>query len=608
MLACSFRSARATASACRLRLQFDLRLQLERAFVCEIDASRLLTRHLSKMRQSKKRARIRYPDYANDANPDRRTERERELDLRREAKQKRSLHKAGKWKRILSACDYWFSKTNLATDDFMRATLKRYRGWMPIKTLLTFPKLQYWTDAQLLLEAFNSSAAGRYIVTFDKSLHLPESSKKVRLADRPNAKVSPVALHSGPDQLDGFGSEELHVKPKKTRQTSVSNFSDDQSSQFDQSHDDECNRIDSTHVPEESTATVEAPDDDWVDYDYDSDEDEIDPSDLDNSIQPSEGIRDFSAVVHASIETQSLDDAFVRHRRVTVDIIETIELQQLQEEEQYVMDNFVGDDSHLDWGFDGMLGFKDLELLEEPKDDKPKPIEYTTKREIRVVRDEQDLALLCHDVALSARSIADSCSNDPKACAIGFDVEYCSLELDIRNTLPAMIQLSSPNERGPVGLVWLDKFKNNGRDILNSKAYAPLSALLSDSSVLKVGVGATKDAENLARWWNVHDKKDMVHFFSGFVDLESEFDERANGKSLQQMCETVLNRRLSKLKGGKRKGSNRRRTPTSHWRADILTAEMKNYAARDAASAIDIWMALHGYKVGKKTRKKAKAT
>jgi 3'-5' exonuclease len=575
--------------------------------VRENEASPLLTRHFSKKKQSKKRGRIQYPDFVKDANLDGRTERERKADLRREAKQKRGLHKAGKWKRILSACDYWFSKTNLATDDFMRATLKRYRGWMPIKTLLTFPKFQYWTDAPLLLEAFNSSAAGRYIVTFDKSLHLPESSTKPSLDDRPNANVSPVARHSGADrheihvrnvdELDGFGSEELQVAPIETRPTFVSNFSDDRSTRFDRSNDGDrtdCSRIDSTQVPAENALTVEDSDDDWVDYDYDSDEDETDPSSSGNIMQlaANECNRDLFPTGHASAEAQSLDDAFVRHRRVTVDIVEMIELQQLQEEEKYSMNDFVGDGSP----------------LEEEKDEKPKPIEYTTKREIRVVRDEKDVAQLCHDVTLSARSIADSCSNDPKACAIGFDVEYCSLELDIRNTLPAMIQLSSPNERGPVGLVWLDKFKNKGRDILNSKAYAPLSAILSDSSVLKVGVGATRDAENLAQWWNVHDKKDMVHFFSGFVDLESELDERANGKSLQQMCETVLSRRLSKQKGGKRKGSNRRRTPTTHWRADILTAEMKNYAARDAASAIDIWMALHGFKVGKKARKKAKAT
>jgi len=55
-------------------------------------------------------------------------------------KRKKSLHPAAKWKRILSACDFWFSRNNLSTDIFLRATLQQHNGYIPISTLLTFPK------------------------------------------------------------------------------------------------------------------------------------------------------------------------------------------------------------------------------------------------------------------------------------------------------------------------------------------------------------------------------------------------------------------------------------------------------------------------------------
>ena len=83
-------------------------------------------------------------------------------------KRQRNLHPAAKMKRVLSASDYWFSRTNLITDFFMREQLKLYDGYIPLSVLLTFPKFQYWTDLQLLYDSFTNPAAHRFRLIIDK--------------------------------------------------------------------------------------------------------------------------------------------------------------------------------------------------------------------------------------------------------------------------------------------------------------------------------------------------------------------------------------------------------------------------------------------------------
>ena len=87
------------------------------------------------------------------------------MDRQRKLKRMKGLHPAAKWKRVLSASDYWFSDINLATDEFLIHKLHRGGGWISLRTLLTFPKFQHWTDAQLLLDAYMSTAGAiRYEV------------------------------------------------------------------------------------------------------------------------------------------------------------------------------------------------------------------------------------------------------------------------------------------------------------------------------------------------------------------------------------------------------------------------------------------------------------
>ena len=218
--------------------------------------------------------------------------------------------------------------------------------------------------------------------------------------------------------------------------------------------------------------------------------------------------------------------------------------------------------------------------------------QYTSKRSVRVVRNEKELNTFCRELKESLHATTDIDNND--APAIGFDVEYCSLEMDIRSTLPAMLQLASPDPKGPVGLIWLDKFPNHGKDMIGDSKCEALISILSSTDISKVGVGITKDAKHLAAWWGITDKDYIKYYVSGMIDIEGEWDDRVNEKGLQEMCESVLERKLPKVKEKnskqkKKKRKKGKRVMTSHWRCKDLTKQMIQYAADDASCSIDVW-------------------
>jgi hypothetical protein len=241
------------------------------------------------------------------------------------------------------------------------------------------------------------------------------------------------------------------------------------------------------------------------------------------------------------------------------------------------------------------------------KKKKPSMKKYGTGREVVVLRGTKGLEKFCTDLVAATKEFAARHKDNPKACAIGLDVEYCSLELDIR-MLPAAMQLSAPGRKGPVGVLWLDKFPNHGRDMLSDKKCAPLLSLLADSTLQKVGVGVSKDAKNLASWWGVDDKKYINHFITNMIDLENELDENVNQKSLQEMSALVLQRNLPKLKQRGRKREKRsRKKITAHWRKDELSPQMREYAVNDAACSIDVWLHINGLVGGAKQEFQRKA-
>jgi hypothetical protein len=279
--------------------------------------------------------------------------------------------------------------------------------------------------------------------------------------------------------------------------------------------------------------------------------------------------------------------AYVRHWKVGLREIQLIE-EKIRHEALQEEQGIDGDD-------------EDDILLEraETETKKRSHNNYNTSRKVVILRNKKGLETFCDSLRRAAEASAAQWSGDANACAIGLDVEYGSLELDIRNTLPAMLQLSAPNSNGPVGLLWLDKFPNVGRDILTDDAYAPLQSLLADPAILKVGVGASKDAQHFAAWCGIEDRDCIGYFFSGIVDIEEEVDERVQRKNLVIMCEQVLQRHLPKIKQKRRKmkGTKERKVgDTAHWRADELTDQMKKYAVNDVACGVDVWMAVHGFR------------
>jgi len=167
--------------------------------------------------------------------------------------------------------------------------------------------------------------------------------------------------------------------------------------------------------------------------------------------------------------------------------------------------------------------------------------------------------------------------------------------MDIQNTLPAMLQLASPQPNGPVGLIWLDKFPNHGKDMIGRDECKDLFAILDNTNILKIGPSVSADAKHLANWWGIMGGEFVSYYFSGMVDLETEPEDELHNKNLQEMCAGVLKRYLPKLKqDGKKKNKELQkrgiRVKTSHWRRGDLTEKMKKYAADDASCAIDVWL------------------
>jgi len=300
--------------------------------------------------------------------------------------------------------------------------------------------------------------------------------------------------------------------------------------------------------------------------------------------------------------------AFVRHKRLSLDDLDEMEAKQYT-------DDFLEDYEHLhcnsfgyyddgysfsaDWFYDDYdFDAKGTKVPAKPKQKKASVTpHYKSARQVKLIRRPSDLKIFCNDLRDSVERFTEMHGGNHTASAVGFDLEYCSLELDIRQTLPAMIQLSSPDPKGEVGLIWLDKFPNHGRNALRDSNYGPLLSILSDSSILKVGAGVSTDIKHLAEWWNVDEKDYDTFFFAGVTNIDDELDDRVQGKSLQEMVASVLQRHLPKVKEKNAKAKKQRRkkgkkVPTAHWRTDSITKEMKAYAANDAASSVDVWSKL----------------
>jgi hypothetical protein len=299
-------------------------------------------------------------------------------------------------------------------------------------------------------------------------------------------------------------------------------------------------------------------------------------------------------------EDVNLEHALVRHKRVTFEYLQELSRPIVDvsdesfDESMYdgYSNSFVEEWDH-EW--DGGLDEVDDAPKQKPAKNIMKQYGIVKSRQVVLIQSPEKLKNFCDMLTASVRKNVAAHGGDPNFSAIGFDVEYCSLELDIRNTLPAMIQLAGPGDKAPVGLIWLDKFPNHGRDVIGMEKCKPLLDILANYEILKVGVGASKDVKHLAEWWGINDGKFIDYYFAGIIDLE--YEGNTKDKSLAEMCKSILNKSLPKSKeklskNQKKKKKAGRRTPTAHWRRKDITKEMKEYAANDAACGIDVWMKL----------------
>eukprot|EP00977_Amphora_coffeiformis_P005498 scaffold1168_cov167-Amphora_coffeaeformis.AAC.31 len=589
----------------------------------------------------------------------------REHDRIVKLKRQRHLHPAAKMKRVLSAADFWFSKGNLEKDTFMREQLLAHKGYIPLTVLLTFPRFEYWTDLPLLYDAFTNPAAHRFQVIIDKKLikdgqatlkhdereereraikkkirkkinakraELRQQRREKRYHDRLEKLVEvkrPEILKEVNESIDKERAEIMVAKRAEyaKQEYSVRGFLEkqrDNSSataailgaweKFDNVEEKwdlpDYYKIDDVNLDElvrerleesHSRYLWEDDDDEW------QDEFNMELRKMGLSEEPLVENDEASAMDYLGSEANDADNipqstdiryALVRHKRVSLAFVRTME----------TMDG-VGDNVYDDDDDDTNADANDSTISRGNKTKQKASSNmqnYSTNRNVVLISTPKKLANFCERLKSNLQRASLLNNGDPDASAIGFDVEYCTLELDIRSTLPAMLQLAGPTADSQVGLIWLDKFPDHGRGMLADESARPLVNLLSDASILKVGVGAPKDAIHLAAWWGITDRDYVGDFIAGAIDLADEVDDddergESKEKSLASLCEAVLERRLPKRKA-KRSYANKQRkrrglkTPTAHWRVpqSHITAEMKDYAANDAASGIDIWMKLKG--------------
>lgn len=642
-------------------------------------------------------------------------------------KRQKNLHKAGKMKRILSATDYWFSESNLVHDYHLQEQLYLYKGHVPLKELLTFPKFEHWVDLPLLYDAYtNPAAKKRYhvVVSPDLMEHGKQQVKRrqeaQRQAERNRAKrekelkrkrrkrakerkrirqereeevfdiVRQRILQERKEWLrEEREKEEAKHKEALLEESSVRGFLE-RNRTFTEPVINLMDAVVSMTSPpnEEDELTLDDIDDDavfeaiycgeydeYVDYlelndledddDYDDEyddriDDQLFMQEDDWSVWPGEKVttssshsddekqtgsdspRDSSNVLdfdpllreqdadpsslvenetHVSNSTATADEkagekesrkeddgtvnlehALLRHKRVTFEYLEKLRNPLVihdWNDEACIYDGY--NDVHYGDPFMDEWGNEWNDRDDKPKQPKRKEMQQyriDKQRQVVLIQTPEKLKNFCAKLLASVRKNVAAHGNRPQFSAIGFDVEYCSLELDIRGTLPAMLQLAGPGEKAPIGLIWLDKFPNHGRDMLGMETYKPLFDILGNYEILKVGVGASKDVRHLASWWGINDREYTDYYFAGIFDLEDEGNAGENNeKSLAEMCKAVLGKSLPKSKQKlskkeKKRKKEGRRTPTAHWRRKVITKEMKEYAANDVACSIDIWMKL----------------
>ena len=588
----------------------------------------------SKQSKAKKKARQRDQQLRYNDRQNRRTETGRQ----------NNLHPAAKMKRILSACDFWFSDGHLRRDVFLTRELNDFGGWARIGTLANFDKLRGWTDTSLVFRALDHPAVEkRYRVVVNRAF--VEAGVRNRLRRNRQTKLNEqfVQQQQAEEQKERKDRmQELEAQLNKMREEyyrPLYKMLLDECDEYEKNQDatdralEEAKRQevlanmdpverwletarDKIRTAKEWFAAPEQvidmkeeeeeeDDDDemmwqwyweghceealmeedeefaelrremeslehqeeheeeakWLEADWDrrmmrdfgevTRDNKFHDDQSDHALYPEVTIRGDDDLTIEELPFPVVDDgsdllkyALVRHRRKTLDIINS--LSDVPDDDD-MGDDDMGDDYEFN-ELDSPLhdDDDDDDLLVLPEGPPRKPVKfkkpqtkhlpkYTSQRKVHVIKNPAQLRAFCIKLKKSLERYSTSSANSnnntnattTKTTAIGFDVEYCTLEMDIRNTLPAMLQLASPqgDQAGIVGLIWLDKFPDFGRQVMNNSgdsnsddSYADLLSILSDPHILKVGVGTCLQKNRQPygwRWLQVF----LSHYFFLLLSL-----------------------------------------------------------------------------------------
>lgn len=549
----------------------------------------------------------------------------------RKLKRQKNLHPAGKYKRVLSQCDYWFKASNLVNDRFLVMELAAHNGWCRLSTLSSFPRFKYWGTPNVLAEAFAAPGAERYDLDGDmvrprvlrdyapSGLTLEEASDDdlASLHELLGGFEDDISRWKREDVVDVLTSDdeilaELAIQSnawvealplafqdvgrREELREICDDFEYDLLDNVDEAYCDEdivdlgfAEFTDRFGSPEARRRTIEDARF-WK---------RIQGMDIFNELLASDPAtaRQCVAVALRRMKTnkfERLAARFASHHLASNrdSVVKSIERHMYRRNSGFRIPiptvnpfafgeiiEHVGSRTRLrrhdkedatdvwDDDFDVSLRDEvdDEALLKTARKSLPR---FTHGAAIHVASSPRQ-------VEATVAALRQSVGSDT---SIGFDVEYATLETDLR-MLPAMVQLATLDY---VVLVWLDKLPDHGARELHPDR--PLGALLADPSLVKVGNGARADAANLEAYSYGVLRTQSVH------DLAF---ERAT--SLAELVQIFLGKNLPKRKValGRNSKAGKAASKKAHWRAAQLTTAMRRYAADDAVASLAVWRAMN---------------
>ncbi len=518
-----------------------------------------------------------------------------------------------KHKRVLSLCDFWFGKVNMVSDAYILESLCLHNGWMPVANLMTFPKMQGWVEAHVVLDALSGTGGEKKYETrmdvfgdgacfrprkfgahFNALMREEATSRDLEVGEiLQRVREDPELV-----DCDDLSDAELRVLYGALFDPVAQQRADLQREELAEWADEELPGL----FPGGDTRW-------WEDCMEEPEDGGALPLAEPIEAQPRAALLD---AVNALLEQ---DDAEIADG--------ADELQSTLRERQLarVVNLAVWRYSSSSGGQAPSSGEAARTVTARALSSRPI---FKFDGPLKVVDSVAGLNKFCARVLEGlpgSLSPPSSGAAEPEAAgplsgrvAIGFDVEYATLEEDLRQ-LPALLTLCSAEA---AALVRLDRLAEHGRSALAHSQ--PLARLLDEPRVLKVGVGARYDAANLLRWFvspaAVRGVVDLGALsLAGLADGEDGGEEGSEEaaepsewphelshvasyveggayepRSLAEWCDCVLQRSLPKRKHkGKKGGKSSKR---AHWRAPTLTAQMRRYATDDAAAALEVWNAL----------------